>query len=129
MVINMKETMKETKIDKAFVVDHTVSVTNIRNEKDEIVILENLEGIPGMIDIEFDHERMSVRVVYDSSKVGFDLIEKTLATIGYPISETNWSRMKSAMYRFQDENSKNNASSTVSSCCSHPRGIYTKSNK
>lgn len=121
--------MKETKIDKAYVEDHTVSVTNIRSKQDERVIHEYFDDMPGMLDIEVDHERMTVRVVYDSSQAGFDQIERVMATAGYPISDTYWSRMKAAMYRFKDENSKNNANSTASSCCSHPRGIYTESNK
>jgi cation transport ATPase len=122
----MVNAMTETKTDKAYLEDRTVSVPNINNEHCETVFHEHFDDMTGMLDIEVDYNRKNLRLVYDSSKVGFDEIEKTLATIGYPISDTNWSRMKAAMYRFQDENAKNNAHSTESACCSYPRGIYTK---
>ena len=122
----MVNEMTETKTDKAYLEDRTVSVPNIKCEHCEKVLHEHLDGMTGMLDIEVDYNRNTLRLVYDSSKAGFDQIEKTLATIGYPISGTNWSRMKAAMYRFQDENAKSNAHSTARSCCSHPRGIYTK---
>lgn len=121
--------MIETKIDKAYVENRVVSVPNIHSEHCEEILHEYLDEIPGMLDIVVDHNRMSVRLVYDSSQVGFDKIEMMLATAGYPLSNSHWSRIKSTMYRFMDKNSRSNAHSTASACCSHPKGIYTKGRK
>ena len=117
--------MTETKTDKAYLEDRTVSVPNINSEHCETVFQEHFDDMTGMLDLEVDYNRKNLRLVYDSSKVGFDEIEKTLATIGFPISDTNWSRMKAARYRFHDENSKNNDQKTESACISQPRVIYT----
>lgn len=118
--------MTAPKTDKAYLEERTVSVPNIHSKNCEKVLHQYLDGISGLLDFTIDHSRMSLRLVYDSSKVGFDLIEETLATIGYPISDTNWSRMKAAMYRFQDANAYSNAHSAARACCSRPRDIYTK---
>lgn len=122
----MVNNMTETKINKAYVEDRIVSVPNIHSEHCEEVLHEYFDDMAGMLDMEVDHNRATVRLVYDSSEVGFDQIELMLATAGYPVADTYWSRMKSAMYRFKDENARSNAHSTAGTCCSHPRGVYTK---
>ena len=118
--------MKKTKVDTAYVASRTFSVPNIHSEHCEKILHEYLDDMTGMLDIEVDSSRMILRVVYDSSQVGFDQIEKMLAAVGYPISDAYWSRMKAAMYRFKDENARSNAHSTTGACCNRPNGIYTK---
>lgn len=118
--------MAARKINKAFVVDRTVSVPGIYCDRCDKVIHESLSGMAGLIEIEVNKDQKSVRLVYDSAQIGFDHIEKALSDAGYPISDSRWSRFKSARYRFMDENARNNAHSSGGNCCSHPKGIYTK---
>jgi copper chaperone CopZ len=121
--------MAAMKINKAFVEDRTVSVPGIHCERCDKVIHECLDDMAGLVEIEVNKDKKSVRFVYDSAQVGFDDIEKALSDGGYPVSDSRWTRFKVARYRFMDENARNNAQTTGGNCCSHPKGIYTKGHR
>jgi hypothetical protein len=80
----------------------------------------------GVHEVEVNYHHNSLRLVYDTSKVRFEDIEKCLMMAGYPVADTYWSRMRTAMYKFTDENAYYNAHSATHACCSQLRGIYTK---
>jgi copper chaperone CopZ len=121
--------MNESSINKAFIAKRKVSVPNIHSNQCIDVIHEFLDDLGGIVDVTIDQERKTMRLVYDASQLGFDKIEKQLSLAGYPISSNRWARMKAAMYRFEDENQRNNAHSKGGACCSHPKGIYSKGRK
>ena len=48
---------------------------------------------------------------------------RVLEDIGFPASESWWSRLKANWLQYLDENGRENANAPAAPCCNNPRGI------
>lgn len=67
-----------------------------------------------------------LRISYDASSVGVRDIEALLDNSGIARASGAWWRLKSAWYRFLDENAYANAHSQGGACCNHPPSAIGK---
>jgi hypothetical protein len=80
---------------------------------------QRLRDIEPIIDVHVD-KRGRLRISYDASCVGIRDVEGLLDEEGIARSSTFWWHLKSAWYRFLDNNARSNALSQGGACCSRP---------
>lgn len=121
--------MSDTTQNEAFVVNRTLQVPDLATNQDADFLIGSLEGVDGVMNVTMDPGTHKLRVTYDETRITFTAIENLLTERGYPLSNSRWSRLKRAYYRFTDENVQDSAAKPSGACCSHPRGIYGKHDK
>ena len=89
-------------------------------------ITRHFDTLSGINSLKFDIAKKKLYVEYDASKLGYNNLKKQLAEIGYPVSNNFWSNIRGALYQYQDENIRGNATSGDGACCSNPTDIYAK---
>ena len=115
--------------NSAFVARRKVSVLGVHDRNSLKVICEQLSDMSGIQSIEQELDNNRIVVVYDTAKIGFNVIEKAFSDAGYSLLNNRWERFKYAWYRYLDENAKANAESKDGACCSNPSYIYAKRHK
>lgn len=85
--------------------------------------MRQLRTIDGVRSVAAD-PRDQLRVSYDASHLGIRDIEAMLAKAGIASASGAWWRLKSAWYRFLDENAHANAHSQGEACCNRPPSAH-----
>ncbi|HUW28635.1 MAG TPA: hypothetical protein VMV97_08490 [Sulfuriferula sp.] len=115
----MRETRKKDKPSKgSFAVTRKIPLAPAAAEKLQNAI-QQLTAIETIIDAHVDRHGQ-LRISYDASSVGIRDIEALLDKAGIARTSGFWWRLKSAWYRFLDENAKSNARSGGGACCNRP---------
>lgn len=121
--------MNENKtINNAFIVKRKITIPRLVTDQDVMALQACFDGVEGVLEVETDQASHQLSVIYDETGIDFGIIENIIAEAGFPASDTVWSRLKRAYYRFTDENVQGHKEGS-SSCCSHPQGIYNKQKK
>lgn len=81
--------------------------------------VQQLAAIEPILDAHVS-QRGLLRISYDASCVGMREIEALLDEAGIARTSGFWWRLKSAWYRFLDDNAKSNAHSGGGACCNRP---------
>lgn len=118
----MSETRKKVKPSKGpFDVTRKISLAPAPTEKLQDAV-RRLTSIEPIIDTHVDRHGQ-LRISYDASRVGIRDIEAMLDKAGIACTSGFWWRLKSAWYRFLDENAKSNARSGGGACCNRPPSV------
>ncbi|MFH1816355.1 MAG: hypothetical protein ABIK08_00065 [Pseudomonadota bacterium] len=115
----MSETREKGKADKGpFDVSRRIPLAPVAAEKLQDAVRQ-LTALDPILDACVDrHGRL--RISYDTSSVGIRDIEALLDSAGIARARGAGWRMKSAWYRFLDENARANAHSQGGACCNRP---------
>lgn len=123
----MSETGKKVKPSKGpFDVTRKISLAPAPTEKLQDAVGQ-LTSIEPIIDTHVDRHGQ-LRISYDASNVGIRDIEALLNKAGIARTSGFWWRLKSAWYRFLDENVKSNSHSVGGACCNRPPSAHGGSN-
>jgi hypothetical protein len=115
----MSEMLKKAKADKGpFDVTRKIQLAPAATEKLQDAV-QQLTAIETIIDAHVDRHGQ-LRISYDASSAGIRDIEVLLDKAGVARASGFWWRLKSAWYRFLDENAKSNARSGSGACCNRP---------
>ncbi len=115
----MSETQKIGTTGKGpFDVSRKIPLAPVVAEKLQEAVRQ-LAALNPLIDVRVDR-RGQLRVSYDSSHVGMHDIEALLDKAGIARPPGAWWRLKSAWYRFLDQNAHANAHSQGGACCNRP---------
>jgi len=118
----MSETRKKDKSSKGpFDVTRKISLAPTAAEKLQNAI-QQLTFIESILDAHLDGHGQ-LRISYDASSVGIRDIEALLEKAGIACTSGFWWRLKSAWYRFLDENAKSNAISGGGACCNRSPSV------
>lgn len=117
------------RFNEAFAAHRKLSIPTIQGIDCIGIIHETLDGIDGIQQVIIDVYHKQIWITYDAAQIGFGEIERLLSECRYPVSNSWWSRYKSAWYRYLDENARENAQSKAGPCCSNPSDIYAKRHK
>ncbi len=107
-----------------FAVTRTVRTADVPPERLDRVA-RGIEGTEGILQASVGR-RGRLRVRYDASCVGFWDVERMLDEAGVALSRGVGWRLKSAWYRFLDQNARANAVSKGGACCSNPVDVFAK---
>lgn len=69
--------------------------------------------------------RGQLQIRYDASSVGIRDIERLLDESGVGRLSNAWWRLKSAWYRFVDDNARSSAHSSGGACCNRPPTLWS----
>jgi len=116
-------------LNEAFIANRTIPVLNIHSQGCVGVIQEALGKLPAIQKIDINVKRKQVRLVYDSTQIGFELIEKSLIQVGYPITDNWWTKLKIAWYCYMDDTDQSNSEFAGGACCGNPKNIYANRRK
>ena len=87
-------------------------------------VIRQLQAMSPVLDVRINRRgRLLIR--YDASCVGIPDIERILDKAGIGRPDSYWWRLKSAWYRFLDDNARSNAKSRGGACCSRPPSPWT----
>ncbi|MFH1820123.1 hypothetical protein [Thiobacillus sp.] len=115
----MSDTRKKEKMDKGpFEVTRKIPLAPAAAEKLQDTVLE-LTAVDSIFDAHVDRQGQ-LRIVYDAASVSIQDIEALLDSAGIARTTGAWWRLKSAWYRFLDENAHANAISQGGACCNRP---------
>lgn len=119
----MSETRRKVKHSKGpFDVTRKISLVPTAAEKLQDAV-QQLTAIELIIDAHVDRHGQ-LRISYDASSVGIRDIEALLDKLDIARKSDIWWRLKSAWYRFLDENAKSNARSGGGACCNRPPSAH-----
>jgi hypothetical protein len=104
-----------------FDVSRKIPLAPVADEKLQAA-LKQLTAIEPIINVHGD-ARGCLRITYDASCVGIREIEALLDKAGIARAPGFRWRLKSAWYRFLDENAKSNARSSGGACCNRPPSV------
>lgn len=101
-------------------VKRKICLPALRHEADSIIVLREVQALPGVCRAEVDlaHQRLAVR--YDATRVDFQAIKAALESAGYPPPGNWWTHLKESWYRFVDGNLRDNANAPPPACCNKP---------
>jgi len=119
----MSHTKARLKTEGAWEVKRDITLPSLSQERDTQLIMQHLKALPGLRGTQTDLKRQRVTVVYTQTQLDYGTVLQTLESIGFPTSQSRWSRMKANWLQFLDENGRENANAPPPPCCSNPRGI------
>ncbi len=115
----MSETRKKEKPDKKpFDVSRKIPLAPVAAEKLQDAVRQ-LAALDPLLDVRVDRHGQLL-VSYDASHVGIQDIEALLDKADLLRAPGAWWRLKSAWYRFLDQNAHANAHSHAGACCNRP---------
>ncbi len=119
----MNETRRKVKPSKGpFDVTRKISLAPTATEKLQKAV-QQFTAIEPIINAHVDRHGQ-LRISYDASSVGIRDIEALLDKLDLARTSDIWWRLKSAWYRFLDENAKFNARSGGGACCNRPPSAH-----
>ncbi|MHB1213965.1 MAG: hypothetical protein ACYCY9_03160 [Thiobacillus sp.] len=115
----MSETRAKGKADKGpFDVSRKIPLAPAAAETLQNAVRQ-LTAVDSILDAHIDRHGQ-LRISYDTSRVGIRDIEAWLDSAGIARATGAWWRLKSAWYRFLDQNAHANAHSRGGACCNRP---------
>lgn len=102
---------------------HWISVPGLVHEADGLSIQERLGEVGGIRGVEFSPKKHRLRITYDQTRIDYDTLLQHLGALGFPASDSWWSRQKGIWFQYLDRNARENANAPEPPCCSNPRGI------
>lgn len=92
-------------------------------------ITESLRQQQGVATVRADTSRARVTIGYDVLETGYVELEGLFADGGCPLASGWAARLRRALYRYLDENTRANARHRPAPCCSDPGELYTRKHK
>lgn len=80
-------------------------------------IREALAEMDGVKQVRPQPEKKRIVLQYDATKLDVQRVADTLSSLGCPVANTFWSRLKKTWYGFLDENIRDNAAAPPRPCC------------
>jgi len=119
----MRQALEKEQLDKGpFDVTRRIPLAPAAAETLQNAVRQ-LNAVDSILDARIDRHG-KLRISYDSTSVGIRDIEAWLDSAGVArASGTGW-RLKSAWYRFLDENARANARSRGGACCNRPPSAH-----
>lgn len=84
-------------------------------------VKEYLNEKEGINAVNVDSQKGFIRVEYDLRKINFETIEKSIAELGFSLSQKITEKFKRGMAKFTEQNEMDNLTATPSSCCEDPK--------
>ncbi len=110
--------------NNAFTVTRVARTINA-SDKQLTRVAQILEETEGLLEVRVGREgRLHIR--YDASHIGFGDIERLLDNVDIALPRSAGWWLKSAWYRFLDQNAQTNATAKGGACCSNPTDILSK---
>jgi len=97
-----------------------IKIPALGHAADTMAIERELGALSGVRTVAADVAEHQVTVLYDTSVLDYRSIEDGLQNIGFPPSDTWWSRFKGGWFQYSDTNAKENAHARPSACCNKP---------
>jgi copper chaperone CopZ len=116
----------QQQVNTSCLVHRVLQVPSISSDKCIEKINNTLQDLPGVTALEIVKKKEKIIVTYDVSQVLFNDIKKTLAKMNCLLSKRWWLKIRYAIYQYQDENIRDNASAGDGSCCNNPTDVYAK---
>ena len=79
-----------------------------------------LGEMEGLHRLDFNMAKKQMTVDYDASRLSYQMIVDRLENIGFPASDSWWSRIKGGWYQYADSNLRDNAKAPPPTCCNKP---------
>ncbi len=105
------------------------AVSGIKNQGNSDRIKEFLMRKAGIIEVDVDLLKGTVRIEYDLLKINFETIEQLIKELGFSFSQKVKEKFKRGMAKFTEQNELDNLNTAPSSCCSDPKELHHRMNK
>jgi len=88
--------------------------------EDLAALREALEALPGMNLVQAEMGNTQIRVVYDASRLDYNLVLSAIEEAGFAVRHDWWNTLKAKVYEFSDSNARDNAKAPPPACCNKP---------
>jgi hypothetical protein len=75
---------------------------------------------PGVSRID-THEDGTVELRYDLMKIRLERIEEVIESLGYPLRQGSWSRLRRRFIHYTEQNERENITAPEAPCCFDPK--------
>ena len=97
------------------------------DEERALALNDALSELDGVVACDLDRRHTHVRVRYDVTRTGLDAILQVLHRFGHVPAPGLATRMRLGLYRFREQNARDNARAPAPACCTQPPDSPTKS--
>jgi len=89
-------------------------------------LIAALAALDGVVACELDRPRTGLRIRYEVTRTGLDAILQVLDRFGVASAPGLTQRMRLGLYRYREENARDNARTPAPACCNRPPEAPTK---
>ncbi|MEJ1354601.1 MAG: cation transporter [Candidatus Sedimenticola sp. (ex Thyasira tokunagai)] len=104
---------------------HWINIPSLNHEADGLQIDHILKALSGVHEVNVSISTRKIYIIYDQTQTDFQQIQEKLEEIGFPASNSWWSRKKADWFQYLDTNARANANAPTPPCCSNPKGLNT----
>ncbi|MEJ1298035.1 MAG: cation transporter [Candidatus Sedimenticola sp. (ex Thyasira tokunagai)] len=104
---------------------HWINIPSLNHEADGLQIDRILKALSGVHEVNVSISTRKIYIIYDQTQTDFQKIQEKLEEIGFPASNSWWSRKKADWFQYLDTNARANANAPTPPCCSNPKGLNT----
>ncbi len=101
-------------------VRRSISLPSMVHAADGMALERVVRAMPGVLDVASNVEKHRFVVRYNASQLNYHSIVELIEKTGFPPLDNWWSRFKGNLYRFSDDNARDNARAPPPACCNKP---------
>jgi len=97
-----------------------INLPSMVHAADGMTVERVVREMPGVLNVASNVKKHQLVVRYNASLLNYHSIVDRIENTGFPPLDNWWNRFKSSLYRYSDDNARDNAKAPPPACCNKP---------